>query len=257
MSKRKHELAIDIAASPEQIWQMLTEAEGIQKWFAPEARVTPGLGGSITLSWGEGCEGTAPIHRWEPGKRLGWTEGAKLVEFEIEAVAGGSTRLRLMHSGFEEGAAFDQEYDSTQGGWHTFMAMLKHAAEQYAGVPATHVHILRIFPGAAQLEQWQKLIGPDGVAIDSVAEGQPCRARLGGQTLAGRVIRYVKPGYLCLSADDAMLGLFTEKSGSGCMVTVQCILFGAVAGQRAGQVRQAMAALIDGLEPKVAAAGQK
>ena len=255
MSKRKHEMAIEVAASPEQVWRMLAEAEGIQKWFAPEARVTPGLGGSITLSWGPGCEGTAPIHRWEPGRRLGWTEGAKLVEFEIEAVEGGSTRLRLVQSGFEEGAAFDQEYDSTQGGWNTFMAMLKHAAEQYAGVPATQVHILRTFPGTPQLEQWNRLIGPAGVGIDSVTEGKPYRAQLGGETFAGRVIRYVKPGYLCLSTDHAIVALFTEKAGSGCMVTVQWILFGAAAGERAGQLRQRMTKLIDGLES--VAAGQK
>ncbi len=248
MSKRKHEIAVDIAASPEQIWQMLTEAEGIKKWFAPEARVTPGAGGSITLSWGEGCEGTAPIHLWEPGQRLGWTEGAKFVEFEIEAAGGGSARLRLVHSGFEEGAAFDQEYDSTQGGWQTFMAMLKHAVEHYAGVPATHVHLLRTFPAAAQLEQWNKLIGPDGVGIDSLTEGQPYRARLGGETLAGKVIRYVKPGYLCLSADHSIVALFTEKSGSGSMVTLQWILFGDARG-RAGQVRQAMAEAMDWVAP--------
>lgn len=248
MSERKHELAVEIAASPERIWRMLAEAEGIKKWFAPEARVTPGAGGSITLSWGDGCEGTAPIHLWEPGKRLGWTEGAKFVEFEIEATGGGSTRLRLVHSGFEDGAAFDQEYDSTQGGWQTFMAMFKHAAEHYAGVPAIHVYILRTFPATSQLEQWDKLIGPDGVGIDSLTEGQPYRARLGGEALAGTVIRYVRPGYLCLSADNSIVALFTEKSGSGSMVTLQWILFGD-ARPRAGQVRQALAEVMDWVAP--------
>jgi uncharacterized protein YndB with AHSA1/START domain len=262
MSKRRHELAVDMAATPEQIWRMLTEAEGIQKWFAPEARVTPGAGGSITLSWGEGCEGTAPIHLWEPGKRLGWTEGAKFVEFEIEAIGGGSTRLRLVHSGFEEGAAFDQEYDSTQGGWQTFMAMLKHSVEHYAAAPATHVHLLRIIPATSQLEQWDKLIGPDGVAIDSLTEGRPYRARLGEEALAGTVIRYVRPGYLCLSADHSIVGLFTEKSGSGSMVTLQWILFGDGRG-RAAQVRQALTDVMDWVAPRApgeaeaVAAGQK
>ncbi len=78
MNKRKHEIAVDIAASPEQIWQMLTEAEGIKKWFAPEARVMPGAGGSITLSWGEGCEGTAPIHLWGTGQAPGVDRGRQV-----------------------------------------------------------------------------------------------------------------------------------------------------------------------------------
>ena len=48
---------------------------------------------------------------------MGWTEGPKTVEFEIEpAVGGAATRLRLLHSGFGADAKFDQEYESTHGG---------------------------------------------------------------------------------------------------------------------------------------------
>ena len=128
MSKRKHEFTIEIDAPSEAIWKALTEAEGLQKWFVPSASVTPGPGGSITLSWGEACQGTAPIHLWEEGKRLGTTEGAKQVEYEIEAIGTGKTRLRLVHSGFDADAKFDQEYESTHGGWLTFLAMLKHSS---------------------------------------------------------------------------------------------------------------------------------
>jgi uncharacterized protein YndB with AHSA1/START domain len=239
---RKHEYAIDIAASPEEIWRALAETEGMEKWFAPKVCVTPGPGGSVMLSWGEGCEGTAPIHLWEPGRRIGWTEGPKLIEFEIESIGGGTTRLRMVHSGFDADAKFDQEYESTQGGWQTFLAMLKHATERYSTTPATHVHVMRTTSMPTPVE-WEKLIGPQGFAFDSLAEGKPFRARLGGVPIEGSVIRYVKPGYLCLAAENAMLALFVEKAGEGSMVTVQWILFGP-AQERAGAIRELLSSQI-------------
>ena len=250
MSTRQHEFTIDIDASPEEIWQALTEGEGIRKWFAPEASVTPGLGGSITLSWGEGCEGTAPIHLWEPKQRFGWTEGAKLVEIEIETAAGGFTRLRLVHSGFGAESNFDQEYDSTQAGWQCYLAMLKHSAERYAGIPATHVHVLKQFPESTDAI-WGRLTGPAGVAIDSLTEGQPYRANLGGIPIQGAVIRYVKPGYLCLDAAESIVALFVEKAGEGSMQTVQWILYGE-ARSRAERVKAALTALVAEPPPRSA-----
>ena len=251
MSKRKHEFTIEIDAPADVIWKALTEAEGLQKWFVPSAAVTPGVGGSVTLSWGEACQGTAPIHLWEEGKRLGTTEGSKQVEYEIEAMDGGKTRLRLVHSGFGADAKFDQEYESTHGGWLTFLAMLKHSSEHYAAVPATHVHELRMLTAPAG-EQWEKLIGPAGIGIDSLLEGQLYRATLAGISLAGTVIRHPKPGYLALSAPGSIVALFVEKCGETSMQTIQWILFGD-ARNRAEEVRQALARFNGAQEPMPAA----
>jgi len=117
MSRRqKHVVQID--AAPDEVWQHITTAEGIVRWFAPEAAVTPGEGGSIMVSWGPGMEGTAPISIWEPGKRFAWTEGAenpKLIEFEIEA-KDGTTSVTLVQSGFGDGAKFEDEYEAVNGG---------------------------------------------------------------------------------------------------------------------------------------------
>ena len=35
--------------------RLLTEGEGISRWFAPETRVTPGVGGTVLLSRGAGA----------------------------------------------------------------------------------------------------------------------------------------------------------------------------------------------------------
>ena len=66
-------------------WNALATSEGLR------------TGGQIWLSWGPGCEGTAPLTRVEPGNRFRWVEPGPaengepvevVGEFELEA--GGS-----------------------------------------------------------------------------------------------------------------------------------------------------------------------
>ena len=45
------EQTIRIEASPDAVWKALTDAEDLANWFPLEARVTPGAGGSIWMSW--------------------------------------------------------------------------------------------------------------------------------------------------------------------------------------------------------------
>ena len=142
--KQIHQIEID--SSAEVVWQHLTEAEKIVRWFAPEAKVEPGLGGKVWLSWGPGMEGESPIHLWEPGQRVGWTESGanpKVVEFEIEA-KDGKTTLRLVQSGFGEGAKFDDEYEATNGGWRTFFRILKYSIEHHLNEPFVPVSTFRM-----------------------------------------------------------------------------------------------------------------
>ena len=68
-----------VAAPPDVVWKALTDARELTQWFPLEARVTPGVGGSIWISWGEGASGEAPITAWEPGRRFEWTETLSLI----------------------------------------------------------------------------------------------------------------------------------------------------------------------------------
>ncbi|MBI2686495.1 MAG: hypothetical protein HYX27_09290 [Acidobacteria bacterium] len=44
---RSLDLSVALAGIPEEIWPLLTEAEGITRRFAPQARVVPGAGGTV------------------------------------------------------------------------------------------------------------------------------------------------------------------------------------------------------------------
>ena len=121
--EKKVTAEISIDADADAVWRALSEGEEIKRWFSPEARVTPGVGGAVWLSWGEGADWEAPIEIWEPKRHLRTVDPApsKLaVDYFIES-KGGETVLRIVHSGFAADA-WDDEIDTLNAGWRTFAA---------------------------------------------------------------------------------------------------------------------------------------
>ena len=251
---RKHEIEIKVEATPEQVWDAITTGDGLMSWFAPDASVVPGEGGSIRFSWGAGMEATAPIRIWDPVQRVGWVEGEgsehpKLIEFQIAAAKGGTTVLRLVHSGFGEGASFDNEFESVYGGWHTFLAMLQYRLGRFAGIPAGNATELRMI-AMPQAEAWPAVCKL--MSLTSTTEGSRYEGVIGGIPLKGSILRTPKPGYLCLSVesfDDSLLGVFVEGSKQA-IVTFQWILFGDTLSKRRSEAQEAIKGLLDALVPQ-------
>ena len=143
---RSHETIIDLKATPEEVFRALTDPEQIVKWFVPGARVEPRVGGEYVKVWGPGMESTSTISAWEPGKHFGTqserskTYGHKgpvdtgvvqmCVDYHIESLGGGITRLRLVQSGFGPEAAWDDEFTDTKSGWADFLKKLKELVEK-------------------------------------------------------------------------------------------------------------------------------
>src|SRR6185436_10277114 len=129
---RNIELSVELDASPEAVFRAVTDGTELAKWLAPEARVTPpseGKKGSIWVSWGEGMGVEKPIEIWDAPRRMLHASGENAetkaplwVDFSIEAQAGGSTTLRLVHSGFSVGADWDDEFEAYERGWRLMLA---------------------------------------------------------------------------------------------------------------------------------------
>lgn len=142
--KRSLEVEREVTATPDEVWEALTTSEGLRRWFPLDARVVAGAAGSVWLSWGPGCEGEAPIHIWEAGKRFGWTESygnddegrpvEVAVDFYIEGREG-STVLRLVQSGLSAEADWDEMYDALHDGWSYFLFNLAFSFEHHRGEP--------------------------------------------------------------------------------------------------------------------------
>ncbi|HKO58813.1 MAG TPA: SRPBCC domain-containing protein [Thermoanaerobaculia bacterium] len=136
---KKIEKEVIIKATPEEVWRALTAAEELKRWFPLDARVTPGPGGAIMFSFGEGMEWESPIDVWEPNRHLRTVSeyGAQkmAVDYYLEG-RGGETVLRFVHSGFADDA-WDDELDTMSAGWATFLANLRHYLERHPGQPRT------------------------------------------------------------------------------------------------------------------------
>jgi uncharacterized protein YndB with AHSA1/START domain len=146
MSK-SHETIIDIKATPEEVFRAVTDPGQIVKWFAPYARVDPRVGGQYDISWDPEMHGVGVITVWDPPKHFSQysersvaynCEGKPVdtgvpqkiaIDYYIEAIGGGMTRLRLVQSGFGPEAAWDDEYEATKTGWTEFLLKLKELLE--------------------------------------------------------------------------------------------------------------------------------
>jgi uncharacterized protein YndB with AHSA1/START domain len=146
MSK-SHETIIDIKATPEEVFRAVTDPTQIVKWFAPYARVEPRVGGGYDISWDPELNGDGVISVWDPPKHFAqYTErsvayncegqpvdtGATqkiAIDYYIEAIGDGMTRLRLVQSGFGPEAAWNDEYEATKTGWTEFLKKLKEILE--------------------------------------------------------------------------------------------------------------------------------
>lgn len=203
---RAFEMTIDIAASPEDVWRALTEAEELVRWFPLSAKVVPGPGGSMLWAWGDGWTWETHIEAWEPPRLLrlvqqstrpydtegrplpeGAAEPARIaVEFTLETKAG-KTRLRLVHSGFGHGAAWDDEFDGIASGWQFELRGLQHYLERHRGRDR-HAAWATFTTAEPRATAWAKLTGPAGfpLAPASPEIGRPYSVALPtGERLSG------------------------------------------------------------------------
>jgi uncharacterized protein YndB with AHSA1/START domain len=211
---------IELAASVDEVWKALIDPAELIKWFPLEARVAPGSDGKIFLSWGPDSQGGGKITAWEPGKRLAWDARLAVMEWTIES-RGGKTILRLVQSGFSEGAAWEDEwFASTDYGWGFMLAGLRAILERHRGETRL-VAWPRIKVAALRNEAYARLIAPNALFTegvgDNLQDGSPYQFTTpAGEALTGEV-EFVRPGRgFCLRVaewNDALLWATIRGSG--------------------------------------------
>lgn len=232
---RSIECEIEIDAPIEDVWKALTEAEGLTRWLCDEARVTPGVGGSHWVSWGEGQAGESVCEVWEPGRRLRmrnlpWGENSQydeaaaaaapiIQEYTLES-RGGKTVLRLVDSGMPNSKDWDGMYDGKTRGWEMFFLGLRHYLEKHPGQPRQNTVDMRPI-GTSLLEAWDKLTGPEGLAAsgsftDLAAGDRYSVTTSSGDSFEGTVLIKRPPKTLTITIENqnnALLSATFEEMG--------------------------------------------
>jgi uncharacterized protein YndB with AHSA1/START domain len=125
------EREVVVAAPPERVWEIITLAEHVGKWFGDSAEVDLRPGGTIVLRWEKYGTRYATIekivkprhfsYRWTPGvaDKKPSDDDSTLVEFTLTPHEG-QTRLRVVETGFSrlsrsEGERAEQFENNTEG----------------------------------------------------------------------------------------------------------------------------------------------
>jgi uncharacterized protein YndB with AHSA1/START domain len=111
-----------VEASPEEVWEALTDEDRLEEWLAPEVELDPTEGGEIAVRDGDDHR-NGTVETVEENERFAFTwsrpgEGESFVEFTIEPLPGGS-RVRVIETPIGPMA-------SAAGGWGPRLARLSH-----------------------------------------------------------------------------------------------------------------------------------
>jgi uncharacterized protein YndB with AHSA1/START domain len=244
---RAFEMTIEIAVPADAVWQAITSAEDLLRWFPTEAHVTPGAGGKWLISWDGNWPWNMQIEIWEPDRRLRLvdtnsrpydargeavnTSVAPLpiaIDWYLEA-RGGSTSLRLVHSGFGRGSAWDDEFEGVSMGWLLELNGLKHYLEHHRGCDR-RVSWRRTVVPASPSAVWPRIVGATGIVRDDLQPGRRYATTLAtGDRLEGTVIAAVPNRGIQMTVDrwnNALFRVWCDKVGDETAVNAWLSAYG-------------------------------
>jgi uncharacterized protein YndB with AHSA1/START domain len=205
------ERQLDFRASPERLWRALTDDGELCAWFGHRASLDLRPGGEGWFEWDGHGRVAVRIEVLEPPFRLAWRWGdvgetldvelSTLVEFRLQPLAGGGTRLHLVESGFRTDAA---RVDSAKGWPNELAELAAHVAVEpwQAGIRRTYAlrspleRVWRAFSEPSELAAWWA--GSDEIEMRPGFEGWWVWPGEGGR-FAMRIEAVEAPHYLCWS----------------------------------------------------------
>jgi uncharacterized protein YndB with AHSA1/START domain len=242
---RSAEGQIAIEATAERVWHALTNARELERWFPLDARVEPGEGGTIWMSWRNEFAGEMTILVWDPPRHLrtAWSfheadQPGQVTDYTIES-QGGKTIVRAVTSGFPLDASWDGWVEGTKRGWAFELRSLKHYVERHDGEPRHVVYLRRRVPLSVEAA-WTRLEDSDELK-HWLEVGEPFDRRAGGQWAA----------VLPAPADD-LLRISVEPGAPGAEQN-EVVMFLSSWGDRthrAQEIRATWSALLDKIFPE-------
>jgi len=241
--RRSVSAEVEVPGTPEAVWQAIATGPGISSWFVP-AEVDGRVGGKTVCHFGPdpGMKSVATITDWQPPHRFAAESdggsGPIATEWIVEAKAGGTCTVRVVHSWFAEGEDRDAQFEGHAEGWQAFFRILQVYLEHFPGEASRIVQLT----GQASdplPAVFDRLIGPLGVGHDRV------RPAAGVPPLAGDVLemRHTAEGFSVIlrldSPGRAIAHLIGFPMGGPVCVSVRFYLYGAAAIALADEIEAA------------------
>jgi uncharacterized protein YndB with AHSA1/START domain len=201
----RYEIALDVP--PEQIWEAIATGPGLTSWFIGRNEVEPGAGGTVRTSFGAYTP-VLSVTAWDPlehfAYRSGQGEDGRFVAyaFHIEAVAGGSTLLRVVTSGFLPGDDWEEEYEAMAMGWELLFHTLVEYLTYFPGRTATPITAF-----GPPVEDWEHAWAVLNHALGlpgTVAAGDRVQCAAPGLAPFAGVVYFVTAHTLGVRASDAL-----------------------------------------------------
>ena len=194
--RRSISVEVEVPGTPEEVWDAIATGPGISKWFVP-AQVEPGVGGKMVLNFGPGMDSASDITEWNAPHRfsainkdgLGPNAPEMATEWTVEARAGGTCTVRVVHSLFADTDEWDNQLGATETGWPSFFVVLRMYLSHYRGLPGAHFQVMAPVAGTT-IEAWRALMGRLG--LPPLAAGAKIQSQAGTVPLAG-IVEKVKP----------------------------------------------------------------
>jgi len=200
----------EVPGSPEQVWEAIATGPGVSSWFVP-CQIDGKVGGEIVASFGPGMDSTSTVTAWNPPHSFS-AEGSEMApgapvmatEWTVEARAGGTCVVRVVHSWFAETDEWDGKFEGTEHGWPAFFRDLALYLVHFNGQPSRTFQLMG-FSTESQDETWTKLEAALGLAGKGV--GHSVSSPEGAPKLSGEIKH--------LSADKGENLLLIDQPGPG------------------------------------------
>ena len=210
--RRSISVEVEVPGSPEEVWDAIATGPGISKWFVP-TQVEPRVGGKMVMNFGPGIDSVAEVTAWDAPHRftatsqgLGPDAPEMATEWTVEARAGGTCTVRVVHSMFADTDEWDNQIGEVESGWPSFFAVLHMYLSHYRGQPGAQFQVMAPVAGTPK-EGWQTSMARLG--LPPLQAGARVRSQAGAAPLSGVVEKLGSddhPNQLIVRLDDPAPG---------------------------------------------------
>jgi uncharacterized protein YndB with AHSA1/START domain len=262
--RRSVQAEVEVPGTPEEVWEAIASGPGITSWFVP-SQVDGRVGGTTVCNFGPGMDSVANISVWDPPHRfvadspddLGPGNPPVATEWIVEAKAGGTCVVRVVHSWFTESDAWDGQFEGHSYGWLAFFRVLRLYLSGFRGQTGVPVQVMGVTapPKEAAWEAWTRPLGLAGAEV-----GQRVSTPADAPPLAGTVEWAGQPAWpeeLLIRLDQPAPGiahLVPHAMMGQVYLTMRLYLFGDRAAAAAPEAQAAWQAWLNEHFAPVAAA---